>query len=230
MEEAITTTTTNERAKGAFSWVAGGPLRAPLLLASGLVAAAGLAAEIGEYALGASAETVELFSLSYESNVPTWYSSMLLFCCGLALGGVARESRTARAHWWGLSAIFVYMSLDEAIQIHEYLYLIAPETDVVYFSWVIPAGLIVALVGLAYLSFLRALDATTRWRFVVAGILYVGGALLMELPLGYWTETRGDDNLGYGLIDFVEESMEIVGASFFLLAILAHRRKTLEGA
>ena len=91
---------------------------------------------------------------------------------------------------------------------------------VLYFSWVVPAGIIVAALGIAYLPFLRRLPARTRWRFVLAGALYVGGALLMELPLGWWAERAGDDNLVYGLLDFVEESLELAGTSLFLAALL----------
>lgn len=83
----------------------------------------------------------------------------------------------------------------------------------------IPAGAIVLALGLAYLPFVRALAPLTRTRFALAGTIYVGGALLMELPLGWWTSVHGDDNLGYGLIDWVEESMELAGASLFLLAL-----------
>ena len=41
----------------------------------------------------------------------------------------------------------------------------------------------------------------------------------MELPLGYWTERAGANNLTYALIDFVEESLELCGASLFVLAV-----------
>ena len=50
----------------------------------------------------------------------------------------------------------------------------------------------------------------------------VSGALLMELPLGYWTDLEGTDNLTYGMIDLVEESLEIVGVSLFLYTLLDH--------
>jgi hypothetical protein len=90
---------------------------------------------------------------------------------------------------------------------------------------VIPAAIIVLVTGILFIPFLRALSPITRLRFVIAGVIYVGGALGMEIPLGAWTAHYGDDNLGYALIDFVEETMEIFGASFFLLAILDHRAR-----
>lgn len=207
--------------------VAPGPLRAPLWIATAVVALAGLAAEVGEYRFAAPEPLVELFSLSYEANVPTWYATVLLFACSALLATIARaESITHRTSWSALAAIFAYMSLDEAIQIHEHLaWLVPPLGGVLHFGWVVPASVITLLVGLAFLPFLRSLAPPTRWRFVLAGTVYVGGALVMELPLGWWADTYGDDNLGYGVIDFVEESMELTGASIFLLALHDERRR-----
>lgn len=193
--------------------------------ATALVSALGLVAEIGEYEFGLGEDIVEAFSLSYEANVPTWYASVLLFSCGALLGVVAhhayRVASRDRHRWALLAAIFVYISLDEAVEIHEH----AAYFDtggVLYFSWVIPAAIVVALVGLAFLPFVRRLPPLTRRRFVIAGALYVGGALGMELPLGWWTERSGDQNLGYGLIDWVEESLELAGATYFFLSVWAH--------
>ena len=44
----------------------------------------------------------------------------------------------------------------------------------------------------------------------------------MELPLGYWTDQHGQENLMYGMIDLVEESLEIIGVSLFLYTLLEH--------
>ena len=180
---------------------------------------------MGEYELGLSEPLVEAFSLSYEANLPTWYASVLLFSCGALLAAVARVAYRRRdrdRHLWLLLALtFVYISVDEAVEIHEHA-AVFDTSGVLYFSWVIPAAAVVVALGLAYLPFVRRLPPVTRGRFVVAGALYVGGALGMELPLGWWTEHEGDHNLGYGLIDWVEESLELAGASLFLYAVWAH--------
>jgi hypothetical protein len=118
------------------------------------------------------------------------------------------------------------MSLDETAQIHERLnslHVLSHLRGVFYFGWIIPASVIVLLVGAAYLPFVFHLPKATRVRFIVAGVIYVGGALVMEMPLGAWATKHGEDNLGYALIDAVEETMEMVGASLFLVALLRHR-------
>jgi hypothetical protein len=122
-----------------------------------------------------------------------------------------------------LVIVFAYMSLDEAVEIHEHLGGWIETGGLLYFDWVIPAAVLVLAVGIAYLRFLAHLDPQTRRRFVVAGALYVGGALLMELPLGWWTEQHGDDNLGYALMDWIEETLELAGASYFLVSLWQYR-------
>jgi hypothetical protein len=195
------------------------------LLAVGFVTitALGLAAELAFHRAGLSRELNALFSLSFEANVPTWYSTVLLFTCGALLGLAASRARRVsdpfRWHFAGLAALFSYFSLDEAIEIHEHLGGHLDLGGLLYFDWVVPAALFVLLVGLVYARFLFHLPPGTRRGFVVAGVVYVSGALLMELPLGYWTERAGDENLTYALIDFVEESLEIAGSSYFVLVL-----------
>lgn len=61
----------------------------------------------------------------------------------------------------------------------------------------------------------------TRFRFIRAGAIFVGGAMGVELVLGYWTDLHGSSNLGYAVIDWVEETMEMTGAGLFLSALVA---------
>lgn len=194
-----------------------------------VVAALGLGAELVHYTVGASPAFVDTFSLSMERNVPTWFATCLLFACGALLFRIARATAEAHLafvrHWRALGAIFLFMSLDEAIEIHEYLAYVVEGRGWLYFSWVVPAAVIVLVVGAAFARFLGHLEPVTRRRFVVAGIVYVSGALLCELPLGAWTERHGDDNLGYAFIDFVEETLELVGAGYFLVSLRAYVRK-----
>lgn len=211
------------------------PVRRALLAAAGVVSLFGLAAElVHQIAPSVRSPLLPMFSLSVEANFPTWYAAGLLASCGLALlliaAGVRQSGAPFRRHWAFLGGLFLYMSLDEAVELHEHLgELVALEGQlhgVLYFSWVVPAAAVVVLLGLAYLRFLKHLPATTRWRFVLAGALYVGGALVVELPLGWWAERAGRDNLVYGLIDWVEETCELFGATLFLASLLAYIGET----
>jgi hypothetical protein len=161
-------------------------------------------------------------SLSYEGNVPTWYAAGLLWTAALGLGRCAqREVGRARLWWWGLAAIFMLFSLDEAIELHEELGG-AERHGVLYFSWVVPAAMLTGAFVAVYAWFWLRLPTPTRRGFAWAFVLYVGGALGMELPLGAWYEAHGDQNLGYFVLDFAEESLELVGLCVFLRAIARH--------
>ena len=201
-----------------------GDVRRLAVLCSLALAAVGFASEIAYRFLGSSFEsTVQMLSLSYEHNLPTWFSACILFSCGLALAAIAsraqRQRERHRWHWWGLSAAFFYISLDETAEIHEHLGLWELH-GVLYFSWVVPAAAAVAVLGALYLPFLLRLPPRRRWQFILAGALYVGGALVMELPLGWWYERAGDANLVYAAIDHLEETLEMIGASLFLSALV----------
>ena len=200
-------------------------IRRVLIAALIAIASAGLAVELLHHGPlpDLDEDLVALFSLSWEGNLPTWYSSALLLACAITLFLIAGSAARREARYWSLlAAVFGYLSIDEAVGLHEQLNDVVHLSGPLYFGWIVPAGIAVALLGLAYLRFLRALPSETRRRFLVAGALYVAGALFMEIPLGLWTEAHGDGNLGYALIDFAEESLEMIGATLFLVALLRH--------
>lgn len=195
-------------------------VRRRLLWAVAAVSGLGLAAEA--WAARSHDGVIEALlpklSLSYEANVPTWFSSSLLLACAVAAWLIPGR------HWKVIAGIAAYMSLDEAAELHEHLG--GHFSSAVYFDWIIPAAVIVAALVISFIPFIRALDPRTRWRLIMAGAIYVGGALLMELPLGWWTERHGMDSFGYALIDWVEETMEMIGSALAFAALLAHREGT----
>jgi hypothetical protein len=197
-------------------------LRRWLLVAAGVLTLLGAGIESAYYAGGAKGlgPLVSFLSLSYERNLPTWYASSLLLCCALALAAIARVAVGSRRPWAALGCAFAYISLDESVGLHEHLGGLLETGGVLYFSWVVPAAVLVTLTGLAFLPFLLRLAPRRRGQFLLAGGLYVAGALGMELPLGWWTEAHGNDNLVYALIDHVEEALELVGVSLFLAALV----------
>ncbi len=63
------------------------------------------------------------FSVDNEGNIPTVYSVLALLFSSILLGTIAHaknlDSDRYKKHWKILSFIFLYLSLDEAGQIHE---------------------------------------------------------------------------------------------------------------
>ncbi len=86
-----------------------------------------------------------------------------------------------------------------------------------------------------YLRFLLHLPRRYRALFVLAGVLYVGGAVGMELVSWHhrWAlmeATQGDleaklaasNVMSYALLAVVEETMELVGTAIFLYSLLCY--------
>ena len=204
-------------------------LRHALGLGAGVTLLLGLFAEIvmQEQGFGPDAAWAELLNLSYEVNLPTWSSSMLLLTCALLLLLIRHAEQRRGAgfgwHWAGLALAFLYISMDEAVIIHEMLngpLRTAFDLDgVLYFGWVVPVGLALIVFALSYLRFLAALPRRHAALFVAAGTVYVFGAIGTELPVSLWYAQHGGDNQTYGLMNAIQEMLEIIGVSIFCYAL-----------
>jgi hypothetical protein len=178
-----------------------------------------------------------VFSVDYERNIPTAYSALALLFSSILLGAIAYaknlDSDRYKNHWKILSFIFVYLALDEALQFHEKL--IDPmrsllnATGVLLFTWIVPFGFIVAIFLLSYSKFLFHLPASTKNLFVAAIILYIGGAIGMEMVGGYQASTVGMQSLPYLIAATVEELLEMLGIVVFIHALMSYINKYLGG-
>lgn len=177
-----------------------------------------------------------LFDLNEEANPASWYASTtLLLCAGLLAIIAASKSgvrdRFAR-HWWLLSAVFLYLSLDEAGRIHERA--IVPLRTafnlggLLYHSWVLIAVPLVLIFAAAYLRFLFHLPKEIRLLFVLAGAIYVGGAVGVEMLEGYYDELQGGPaarDMLFSVFVAVEEGCEMLGIFIFTAALLGYIRR-----
>lgn len=200
--------------------------RRPLWVAVAGISLMGLGIELWHHSASSSLSDVLLpkLSLSFESNLPTWFASSLLLLCAVTAAAIAQDlAQLRRRSWMAVAALFAWASLDEAAELHEQLGGMFGTGGVLYFDWVISAAVLLLAAAIALWPWLRDLRPATRRRMIVAGFIYFGGAVAMELPLGWWTERAGADSLGYALIDWVEETMELCGAALMLRALLAHR-------
>ncbi|MGE5658630.1 MAG: hypothetical protein ACM37W_18685 [Actinomycetota bacterium] len=171
-----------------------------------------------------------LFNVDAEMNVPTLYSSYSLLLASVLLGTIAYLKHQNRdrytLHWSVLSFTFLFLSMDEILQIHEKLIEplkgVSQTTGFIHFGWVIPAFFLVVIGFLAYLKFLAHLPATTRTWMIISACVYVGGALIMEVIDGYYASLYGETNIFYQFLVTLEEMMEMIGMIIFIHTLLSY--------
>lgn len=173
---------------------------------------------------------IPFFHVGTELNLTTYFSALMLLGSGLLLGAIgwqeAKSGGDYARHWMALATLFVLLSVDEITTIHERLIIpvrdLLDTTGILYFAWVIPYVLLVVIVGIVFLRFLLALPRTTRRYFVAAAIVFVGGALGMELLGGLHYEEYGDQTPTYQTLIHIEESLEMAGVIVFIHGLLLH--------
>ena len=174
---------------------------------------------------------LDLFSVNLENSIPTWFSSVILFVVAVELALIAHarwiDEDAYRWHWVGLAIIFLYLSIDEGVAIHEYftdpLFYALNTTGHLYFAWQIVAVPLVILFGWTYVRFLIHLPPKTRYGFVIAAVMYTGGALFFEgLSANYLYLHNGDVDFPYLVIATIEETLEMLGVITFIAVLLAY--------
>lgn len=157
----------------------------------------------------------DLFNMDHERTLPTFYSVIAIVWAAALLGLVAylhfKTQQAYHRQWATLSAVFVFLALDEALVLHERL--ITPTL-----SWTVPYAVGMIALAAYFYRFVFNLPVATRWRFVIAGMIFVVGAMGMEIPGGYvYNHHRG--SVLYLVLVTAEEVMEMVGIAFFIYAI-----------
>ena len=189
--------------------------------------------------LGAIGQTIEVltgkenvlglaaFDLNDEGTVSAWYSSMLLLCSSglLAIIAAARKADRFGRHWRWLSFIFLYLSLDEALAIHEDADLAQAVLDKSSFiygdAWVFVGAAFAAIVAFSFRKFLLALPHKIRNGMLRAGAIYVGGAVGLEVVGSYFDALWGKETLVRVAVITLEEGLEMVGVILFIATLLS---------
>lgn len=159
---------------------------------------------------------LQLFDLNEENNLPTWYSGFNLLVATFFLWITSREKKNKKdkmaKRWTILFLGFAFLSIDEIAGVHESI------NSVVDATWAYGGAVIVAVLGLYFFPLLKTLPRHTLIGFVIAGAVFVGGSVGMEI-IG---EPMDSDSLLYNLTTLVEEGMEMFGIILFIKALLKH--------
>lgn len=175
---------------------------------------------------------VPLFYLNQERNIPTYFSMLLMLLASFLLMGIAALTRKQGfshfSKWVILSFGFLVLAYDEIFEVHESLTQVTQNIldgnpgGFFRFTWVIPGIAFVLILLLFFRKFLMHLSYKTRFRFLMAGLLFLGGAIGVEMIGARYDELYGAGNLTYSMIATVEESLELAGLVVFIWALLKY--------
>ncbi len=180
-------------------------------------------------------ELLTLMSVNRETSLPSWFSSKILFVAALLLGFLHLSTRRTRSPgsrmWLGLSIIFLYLSVDEALFIHERVAGIFSRafelSGVLYYAWVLPFSILVLIFLAFYAPFFLRLPGRTRNFIALAGTLYLGGALGAEVVAALMEQSGNRETLAFIGIFTLEEWLEMTGISVFIFALLDYAARYL---
>jgi len=162
-----------------------------------------------------------------ESSIPTWFSVDLLGFCALAaltIGAFTRP-RAERRGWLILGVALAAMSIDEGAALHERL--IEPvrqalhASGLIYHAWVIPGIIVAVLFAVAMYPFWRSLSHRTRMGLLIAMVLFLAGAIGMEMVGGLFLTNSGP-GASTALTSIAEEELEMAGSAVMLGVLLTH--------
>lgn len=188
---------------------------------------------------------VPLLDVGQDQSIPAWFSAFLLLSCSVLLAVISVAVKNAGGRyvnrWRILAIIFLYLSVDEGASIHEKMghatrfVLKKLGSDLDGPAWVIPGVALVLIFALAYLRFVFHLPARLRFLVLVAGVVYVGSTMGLEVFYSFYAslvppvrEMTTLQLVGRVLIITTEELFEMFGIIVLIYALLSYLRSQVE--
>ena len=182
-----------------------------------------------------SDELYRLLNFDREQNLPTFFSTILLFISFVFLGIITALKYLRKDPYllWGiLGLVFLFLSFDEFFSIHERVGVRTTEkynmTGVFHFSWIIPYSLFTFFFGLIYyFKLLKKLPKKIMLLFLVSGGIYVLGAIGFEALGSYEFSTAGNSQRKMAVFYTIEETLEMFGIILFIYALISYLNNVL---
>jgi hypothetical protein len=190
----------------------------------------GLAAYVMNTDQGAPlARACEFFLLDAEKNLPTMFNFGIILMNVILLGLISNrafaEGERWRWHWTLLCLIFMFLSYDEAAQVHERFTEIGRQmvgsSGIFRFAWFVPIAPIVLVVGIGFLRFVLNQARGVAVLMVLSGVIFISGTIGFEMVGGaYVNAYDAYGTLPYFIISGVEEVLEMFGMALFGYTLL----------
>ena len=190
--------------------------------------------QVGIFYFGFNKNWLEILNMDRELNLPTLFAVFLFIVSSFLLKKISfLKGKESSSDWVLLSKIFLFLAFDEALQIHE-IFIFPNLRPYIHPSlgstWVIPYGLLLAIIGWRFKHFIRRLPKNTSSKLLQSGFTYVLGAIGMEMvgSFAVRSELIRLHSFEYGAITGVEELLELCGL-IFLINTLGHELVKRDG-
>ncbi len=196
-----------------------------------LLTTVNIAIQIAIYCFGLKKEWFLLFNMDKEVNIPTLFSVILLLICALLISLIHKklnkQNKKVKKRWSALRWIFIFLSLDEGLQIHEAFAIPSLKPMLPAFLsivWIIPYGIFATVALIYFMPLINSLPTKLKLKTLLSGAVYLLGALGFEI-IGSGLVRTGDikfHGISYGLITTIEEALEMAGLIIFIHTLLRY--------
>lgn len=171
-----------------------------------------------------------------QGGLPFYFSSICLLLTSSLLIIIYREHKQNnlfdKNYWLVLSIGFLIMSIDEYVGIHRILSKVIreffPVGQLFYFAWVIPGIILCLILCLYFLNFYLRLPRRFKVSFGISAVLFVGGAIGIEILDGFFVPAENDANLIYSILVTLEQTMEWGAVLMFLYSLTEYMKSYLK--
>jgi hypothetical protein len=171
------------------------------------------------------------FNFNLENNFPSFFSALILFFSALLLGLIYKLTKvtdTYKKRWLLLSVVFLFLSMDEALKIHErveHLSRLVFTNNLdgfLFWTWIIPYVLLALVVASFCFRMVLQLPKAVRNKFILAGTLYVFAAAGTESIEGHLMKITAEDPVVLMITTTIQELLEMVSIIIFIAGLLAY--------
>ena len=179
---------------------------------------------------------LKLVHLDEEANFPTFFSSLLFIISSallLFIGKSKSSSEINPKYWIVLSLIFLFLSIDEIVQLHEKFSNVVHQKfqigGILRFSWWIIYAVFIIAVSPFFMKFLAQLPKTIKRIFILAAVVFLSGSIILEIVGIYIYSTENDTKTyTFYIISSIEEILEMIGLAIFIYGLLKYVSLTSE--
>ena len=172
---------------------------------------------------------IRLLNFDTEQNIPTMFSFLILGFSSILLLHIAKSNKKNNLDfktWLFLGFVFMFLAFDEALSLHEVLSSIMNKLfgleGLLYYAWVIPYGIALLLSLIPLTKFLFKLPVEISRLFFISGAIFVTGAIGLEMFEGNIRSSDASWNMNYNILYSIEETLEMLGISLFIYALLRY--------